>query len=185
LKQMLQFVDQRGRVDKPPLLPGVGTVEVPVSPRLDPTIPDPQVMPRANHVDALKRGPRLAGREEAKKMVDSPWLGLRFNHSGGQQGLDLRGPKQPAVALGGVQGKNPHPVPAQQQHPVAPVPECYAELAPRPLEDPLAMVLVQVDPEFSVATGGQVVPADSQLLAQLGIVEQLAVERNPDRFVLV
>jgi len=55
---------------------------------------------------------------------------------------------------------NGHRIPAQQQDPVAPVPECYAELAPRPLEDPLAVVLVQVDPEFSVAAGGQVVPPD-------------------------
>ena len=93
-------------------------------------------------------------------MIDSPRLGPRLDHSGGQQGLDLRGPKQPAVGLGVVQGKNPHPIPAQQQHPVAPVPECHAELAPRPLEDPLAVVLVQVDPEFGVATGGQVVPPD-------------------------
>src|SRR5208337_185891 len=135
-------------------------VEVPVSPRLDPTILDLKVMPRANHVDALERGPRLAGREEAEQMIDSPWLGPRLDHSGGQQGLDLRRPKQPAVALGVVQGKNPHPVPAQQQDPGAPVPECYAELAPRPLEDPLAVVLVQVNPEFRVATGGQVVPPD-------------------------
>jgi hypothetical protein len=47
------------------------------------------------------------------------------------------------------------------------------------------MVFVQVDPRLGVAPGGQVMPPPQQLPAQLGILEQLAVEGDPDRAVFV
>ena len=46
-QQVLELVDQRGRVVQPPLLAGVGEVQVPVLLQLDPAVPDAQVMARA------------------------------------------------------------------------------------------------------------------------------------------
>ena len=57
---------------------------------------------------------------------------------------------------------------------------------PRALANiPSPMVFVEMDPRLGVAAGGQAVPAGQELLAQLGILEQLAVEGDPDRAVFV
>ena len=49
----------------------------------------------------------------------------------------------------------------------------------------VAVVLVEVDPGLGVAAGGQVVAAGQERLAELGVVEELAVEGDPDGAVLV
>ena len=65
------------------------------------------------------------------------------------------------------------------------VPERDGELAAGLGEHALAAVLVQVDPGLGVASGRQPVAACQELLSQLGVLEQLAVEGDPDRAVLV
>ena len=65
------------------------------------------------------------------------------------------------------------------------VPERDGELAAGVLEGGGAVVLVEVDPGLGVAAGGQVVAAGQQRLAELGVVEELAVEGDPDGAVLV
>ncbi len=47
------------------------------------------------------------------------------------------------------------------------------------------VVLVEMDPRLGVAAGGEPVPSGEQVATQLGILEQLAVEGDPDRAVLV
>ena len=49
----------------------------------------------------------------------------------------------------------------------------------------LAVVFVEMDPGLGVAARREAVSARQQFLRQLGILEQLAVERDPDRAVLV
>ena len=68
---------------------------------------------------------------------------------------------------------------------VVAIPERDGELAAGLGEHPLAEVFVEMDPRLGVAAGRQAMPARQELPAQLGVLEQLAVERDPDRAVLV
>ena len=79
----------------------------------------------------------------------------------------------------------PDPVAAQDQRPRLAIPERDGELAPRLVEHRLAVVFVEMDPRLGVAARRQAMPAGQELPAQLGILEQLAVEGDPDRAVLV
>ena len=153
--------------------------------QLDPAVADPQEMAGRDRFDSLEERPRRARAERVEEQVDALGVGPRGDQSRGQQRLDLRAPEQPAVGLGVIQRADPHAVAAQDQRPLVPVPERDGELAPRLLEEPLAEIFVQVGPQLGVAPRGQPVPARQQLGLQLGILEDLAVLRDPDRAVLV
>ena len=137
-------------------------------------------MARRERLDPLEERPRRPRAEEREEVIDPLRVGPRLDQPRGQQRLDLRAPEQPAVALGVVERADAHAVAAQDQRPVGAVPERDGELAPGLLEHPLAAVLVEVDPGLGVAAGRQPVAAGQQLLAQLGILEELAVEGDPD-----
>ena len=173
-------MDQRLGVVEPPLLARVGEVEVPVEPALDPAFLDPEVVAGRERVDPFEERPRSPRAEEAEEVIDSPGIGPGHDQSRRQQRLDLRAPQEPAVALGVIERADPHPVAAQDQRPLAAVPERDGELSPSPGEHPLAQVLVQVDPRLGVAPRRQVMAPRQQLGPQLLVLEQLAVERHPD-----
>ena len=45
---------------------------------------------------------------------------------------------------------------------------------------PSAMIFVKMDPRFGVASGRQMVPACQKLTPELGVLEELAIERDPN-----
>ena len=104
----------------------------------DPPVPDLQEMPRRQRMDTLEEGPGRARAEEREQVIDAANVGLRPDHSRGQQGLDLRAPEQPAVDLGVIERADAHTVAAQDQGPAGAVPERDGELAPRLGEHPFA-----------------------------------------------
>ena len=136
-------------------------------------------------LDPLEIRPGRSGAEEREQVVDSLDVGADRDHSRRQDRLDLRTPKEPAVALGVVQRADPDAIPAQDEGPGLPVPERDGELAAGMGEHPLAVVFVEVDPGFGVAPGLEGVAAGQEFLADLGVLEEFAVERDPDRAVLV
>src|SRR5256885_957854 len=65
------------------------------------------------------------------------------------------------------------------------VPEGEGELAADVLEHALAVLLPQVRQQFGVGVGAEVVALGLQGRLHLGVVEQFAVEDDPDRLVFV
>ena len=183
--QAFELLDHRRRIIQPALRARVGEVEVPVTVLADATVAHAEEVARRQRDDPLEKRARRAGAEKCEQVIDAPGIGTSRDQAGCQQRLDLRRPEQPAVDLGVVERANADAVAAKDQRPVVPVPERNGELAARLLEHRLAAVLVEMDPGLGVAASRQPVPARQQLLAQLRIFEELAVERDPDRVVLV
>ena len=135
--------------------------------------------------DALEEGAGRARAEEGEEVVDALDVGPGLHHARGEQGLDLGAPEQPAVGLGVVERADAHAISSQDEGAAGPIPERDGELAAGLGEHAFAQVLVEVNPRLGVAAGGEPVAPRQELLAQLGILEQLAVEGDPDRSVLV
>src|SRR5271157_2016806 len=136
-------------------------------------------------MDTLEEGTSCPRAEECEQVIDAANVRLRPDHCRGQQGLDLRAPEQPAVNLRVMERADAHTVPTQDQGPAGAVPERDGKLSPRPDEHRFSQVLVKVDPRLGVAVGRQPMSPRQEILPQFGILEQLAVEGNPDRSILV
>ena len=113
------------------------------------------------------------------------WVRPGIDHPRSEERLDFRAPEQPAISLRVVERADTDPVAAEDQRPRLCGPRRDGELAAGLLEDALAMIFVEMDPQLGVASGRQPVAARQQLLLELGIFEELAVLRDPDRAVLV
>src|SRR5271157_2840637 len=136
-------------------------------------------------MDTLEEGTSRPRAEECEQVIDAAHVRLRSDHCRGQEGFDLRAPEQPAVNLGVMERADAHTVPTQDQGPAGAVPERDGKLSPRPDEHRFSQVLVKVDPRLGVAAGRQPMPPRQEILPQFGILEQLAVEGNPDRSILI
>jgi len=87
--------------------------------------------------------------------------------------------------LGVVQGAHPHPIPGQDQALGPGVPQREGPLPVEAVERVLAPLLPGMDDDLGVAAGAEGVAGGHQLGAQLDVVEDLAVEDDPHRLVLV
>src|SRR5690606_36471791 len=74
-----------------------------------------------------------------------------------------------------------------RQHELAltPVPQGHSPLAVEAVEGGLAPLLVGVHDDLGVALGAKAMSLREQLLAQLYVVEDLSVEHEPQRLVLI
>ena len=126
-----------------------------------------------------------ARRPEGEDLIQRRWRDpWRFRQQG-QQSLDFRSEQQ-SLALAAVeQRQNADPVPNQQQALPAGVPQREGKLAVQVLHEIVAILLVGMDDDFGVAVGAEPVSRVQQDLAQLDVIENLAVERDPDGPVLV
>ena len=93
-----------------------------------------------------------------------------------QERLDLRGEGEAAIPLGVEQRLLTEVIAGDEQALAAAVPDREHEHAPEPLEHPLAFVLEQVHEDLGVGAGAELVPAPPELLPQLLVVVDLAVE---------
>lgn len=103
----------------------------------------------------------------------------------GQQRLDFRGEQQPLALAGVEQRQNADPIPNQQQALAVFVPQRDGELAVQVLDEIIAILLVVMDDDFGVAVRAETVPRFQQDLAQFDVIENFAVERDPNGPVLV
>ena len=89
--------------------------------------------------------------------------------------LELRGKRDGAVGDAVVERLDPEAVTGQQQAPLARVPDRQGEHPAQPLEEGVAVLLVEVDEHLGVGGGGEAVSPPLQLSAQLAVVVDLAV----------
>jgi len=147
---------------------------------------DGQDVSRLELGDAGEHRPRRDSGPEGEGLVDPD----RIERAGdrrvaGEQGLDLAAEDDPPAVLGEVQGAHPHAI-AHQREPAAPaVPQRDGELAVEARERLFAPRLVGVDDHLGVAARAEGVSQSLELRAQLEVVEDLSVEDDPERPVLV
>ena len=131
--------------------------------------------------DALRRRRRhereqMAERLPVDRAID---LGQRENR------LQLGRERDAAVDLRVVERLDAQAIAGQQQPLVPHVPDREREHAAQMVDAPRAVVLVEVDDRFGVAVGAERVAGAHELLVQLLVVVNLAVEHDADRAVLV
>ena len=135
--------------------------------------------------NALKQGVGAARRPEGEDLIQRRRRDAGRFRQQGQQRLDFRSEQQPLALAGVEQRQDADPIPNQQQALAVGVPQRDGELAVQVLHEIVAILLVGMDDDLGVAVGAEPVPRFQQDLAQLDVIENLAVERDPDGPVLV
>src|SRR5262249_1449091 len=102
-----------------------------------------------------------------------------------QQRLDLRGEDQGAVANGVIERPNPHAVAGEEAAVEPLIPERQREVPIEHFQESRALLLVQVDNSLGIRLRAEPMPSGPQVSGELDVVEHFAVERQPDRLVLV
>jgi hypothetical protein len=102
-----------------------------------------------------------------------------------QQRLNLRGEGQVAVLQRVVQRADADAVAGDEERAPLLIPDGEDKLPVEQVEAGRPHLLVEVDDDLGVGLGCQLVPLLQQLLAQLDVVEDLAVEDNPQALILV
>ena len=182
----LELFDQRRRVVEPAFRAGVGEVEVPVAMLRDPAVTNLEKMPRRQRFDPLEEGPGRPRAEEREEMIDAARIRPGGDQPRGQNRLDLRAPDQPAVGLGVVERADPDPVSAQDERSRSFRSQSETANWPRASSNIPSPCLRRDGPTPRCRTAW---PGDGRAArsspSQLGIFEELAVECDPDRAVLV
>ena len=150
--------------------PGRGTDEVVRRRKL----PDsPKDRPRSGHVevrqeviDALRRHPAV-----------DPWAE--------QQRFHLRRERQSLGRVAVVQGLDTEPISTEEQRALPGVPEREREHPAQVLEEPHALLLVQVRDHFGIPGTAQFVPTRDQVATEVAVIVDLAVEHHLDAAILV
>ena len=102
-----------------------------------------------------------------------------------EQGLELRGEHELAIRPRIEQRLLADPIAGQEQESPLLVPDREGEHAAKPPQASRPILLEGMDDDLGVAPGGEPVSVCLQLGAQLEEIVDLAVERHPDRAVLV
>jgi hypothetical protein len=145
--------------------------------------PDParrQLADAGEHRARRDRGPKRQGLIEADRIEGPRQVGRA-----GEDRLDLAAEDHLAVALGVVERPHPDPIASQDQAALGAIPQREGPLAVHPIEGVLAPLLPGVEDDLGVALGAEAVAGGDELRAQLDVVEDLAVEDDPQSLVLV
>ena len=102
-----------------------------------------------------------------------------------ENGFDFRSEADLALRLTVVQGQDAGPISREQQAAAARIPERDRKLSVQGVHEVGARVLVEVHEHFGIGGRSKHVPARAQVVAQLNVVEDLAVEDDLDRSVFV
>ena len=102
-----------------------------------------------------------------------------------KQALELAGEEQPARLVAVDERLFAQPVAAEDQAAVLGVPDGDGEHAVEMREALRPFVFIEVNDAFGVALGAELVPRPFQPPPQVAVVVDLAVEDDPNRFVLV
>ena len=146
---------------------------------------DLHVMSGRDRLHAREGGAPPAEREKSEEMVESAWICPWHDRAGGDQRLDL-GAEIKGVALPRPEQRaNADPIARQQHDAASEVDQGKSELPLQMLEKSFAVLLIEMDDDLGVGARGKDVTLRLKLLLELGIVEQLAIEDDRDRAILV
>ena len=170
------------------VLAPVGEIEVPVAldARLAPF--GDEVVPRFQRVDAFEHRQRRDGVAEREVADDRLQVRLRVDQPAGEDRLRLRGEEQQVAGPRVQQRLDAEPVTGEQQPRAPRVPHAEREhpVEVREQRRRVAVAfLVAVHQHLGVGLGAETVAAAQQRLAQVEVVVDLSVEREPDALVLV
>jgi hypothetical protein len=134
--------------------------------------------------DVAEERPGAAAELERQVLLEAVPVELRLDQPAGDQRLGLAGEAQaPGVEMP-VERLDAEAVARREQAPPARVPEGEAEHPVEPPEARLSQVLVEMEDDLGVAPRPEDVAA-RQLVAEVVVVVDLAVEDEPERPVLV
>ncbi len=187
----LELVDEALLVGGIVLVAGVGEVEVPVAVLAHlgalavAAEGDLEVVAGQHRLHAFKhRAPRAHG-EEGEDVVEPARVARGRDAARGQQRLDLGTEVDPVALLRPVQRANADAVAGEEDRALREVDQRQRELAFELREHAFAVLLVEVHDQLGVGVGAEDVALRLQLGLALGVVEQLAVEDDRDRAILV
>ena len=144
-----------------------------------------QVMARRQLGDALEHRQRVRHVLVGQVMMQRFERELARHAAGLEDGLDLRR-EEDAVLLDAVAERLlPDPVAREEQRPRARVPDREGEHPAKILQAVRALLLVEVEDDFRVGVGAELVSLRDERRAQFLEIVDLAVEDDPDRAVLV
>src|SRR5215213_9949251 len=102
-----------------------------------------------------------------------------------QNWFDLRREDQAVVLCRVIKGLDAETVPAEQQLTASRIPDREREHAAQMIDERRAMIFVEVNETFGVGGSTEHVAALRQVMAQLPVVIDLAVEDDPDRAIFI
>ena len=126
-----------------------------------------------------KRGP------VRKRLVESRGINFTRNRRVGEYRLHFACEPDASTVLADVQGPDADPVAGENQAVRPAVPECQRPLAVEPREAPVSPFFVGVDNDLRVGARPETMSERLQVAAELDVIEDLAVEDDPERAVLV
>jgi hypothetical protein len=141
---------------------------------------------RLELLDALEDRARRERRPEREELIEAGGVEpARQRSIQGEERLDLAREQQPPVVRGDVEGTHAERIAGQCQRSRRRVPQRERPLAVEAAERLVAPLLVGMDDDLGITLRVEAVAVRAQLLAHLDVVEDLAVEDDPDRPVLV
>jgi hypothetical protein len=139
-------------------------------------------VPRAELLDAAKHGLRRHAGPEGERLVEPARIELaRDARLRGKDGLHLAREEQRPAVVAEVERPYPESIAREDELFRLGIPERHRPLSVHALERRVAPLLVGVHDDLGVALGAKHVPVREELRAELHIVEDLAVERDPER----
>ena len=142
-------------------------------------------MPGRQRLDAGERRARRDGAPEGGDLGETDGVEFGAHQARREQALGLRGEHQPVAAARIEQRSDADAVAREHQAPLGGVPERDRELAVELGDEVEAELLVGVDDDFGVGLRVEPVACGHEALAQLDVVEDLAVEHDLDGAGLV
>src|SRR5262249_48304119 len=150
--------------------------QCPVRLRTEPSALHDVAMTRAEALHVRERRALADRGPEGERMVDPVRIEAPRQRRVGEESLDLRRePEQRSVAA---------PSACEQQARPAPVPEREGDLAVQALAERLTVLLVEVHEDLAVRVRAEAMAMLHEVLAEVGIVEDLAVEDGDHAVVL-
>jgi len=138
------------------------------------------------HLENLaENGARGERAPEGENLVQRRGVNLSPHAARRQQGLDLRPENQRSVSHSVIQRADAQPVAGQEQFTPAFIPDGDGELSVEMPETVGAKVLVEVNDNLGIRRGAEAMSPRLQLWPELDVVENLAVEDDPQRLILV
>jgi hypothetical protein len=134
---------------------------------------------------SLQRCRRAGEEAEPQVRVDRLKIELVRDRPRGQDALELRREQELVASNGVVQRLDPQSVAHEHGTPIPVVPESDGEHSPQQAGKLHVVLLVQVGQDLRVASAAEPVSSSRQAVAELVMVEELAVLDRPDGSVFV
>ena len=142
-------------------------------------------MARRQLVNVAENRPRRQRRPEREDLIQRDEVDAGLDVRVRQQRLDLGAEDQLALGDGVEERPDAEAIARGEEHAASRVPDGKRPLAVQPLDAVLALFFVEMEDHFRVGPRREDVAGVDELLAQLDVIEDLAVERDPEAPILV